>query len=206
MTIRNAFAASLLTLVALALLVWGQSAGGEAAPAGAGPDSPPPRSGRGFGPRRGGGFLDDVKAQIRASDEEWKVIGPKLRDLILLRQIIEGGAGFGFDSRPGGFPEPGGPERGGGPRGGGFGGPPSEGPGSAGSGGADFAPLIQARADLRTALDDPKTSPDAVREAVAAVRQARRKARAALADAGKDLLELLTVDQEAMLVALGHLD
>jgi hypothetical protein len=207
MTIRTGLAVSLLTLMALSLLVWGQSAGGgEASRAGAGRDAPPPRSGRGLGPRRGGGFLDDVKAQIRASDEEWKVIGPKLRDLILLRQIIEGGAGPGFDPRPGGFPEPGGPERGGGPRGGGFGGPPSEGPGSAGSGGADMAPLIQAVADLRTALDDPETSSDAIREAVAAVRQARRKARAALADVGKDLLELLTVDQEAMLVALGHLE
>jgi hypothetical protein len=38
------------------------------------------------------------------------------------------------------------------------------------------------------------------------VRQAREKARAALADACKDLLELLTPDQEATLVNLGYLD
>jgi Spy/CpxP family protein refolding chaperone len=92
----------------------------------------------------------------------------------------------------------------GGPPPGGFGGP--GGPGFPGSVSGDFASLIQARADLRTALNDPKASPDAVREKVAAVRQARKKARAALADAAKSLLELLTADQEAVLVALGHLD
>ena len=95
---------------------------------------------------------------------------------------------------PGGGP--GGPMPGGGPGGPGFGGPVS----------GDFVLLVQARAALRTALDDPKTSPEALQEKVAAVRQARLKARAALADAGKNLLELLTADQEAVLVALGHLD
>jgi len=264
MTIRNGFVVSVLAITALALLVWGQSVrGGEAAPAGAGPDSRPSRSGRGFGPGRGGRFLDDVKAQIRASDEEWKVIGPKLRNLIFLKMIVEGGVGgegpgpfggppgggpggppgraFGGpgDPMPGGGPGgpmpgggpggpmpgggpggpmpgggPGGPMPGGGPGGpmpgGGPGGPmPGGGPGGPGFGGpvsGDFILLVQARADLRTALDDPKTSPEALQEKVAVVRQARRKARAALADAGKNLLELLTADQEAVLVALGHLD
>lgn len=261
MTIRNGFAASVVILMALSLLVGGQSArGGEATPAGAGPDSRPPGPGRGFGPGRGGRFLDDVKAQIRASDEEWKVIGPKLRNLVFLKQIVEGGAGGegpgpfgggpgggpggppgrafggpgdvgggmpGPDPRGGGvggprgdMPGPDGPMPGGGPGGPGVGGPrgdrpgpggpmPGGGPGGPGFGGTvsgDFVRLVQARADLRTALDDPKVSPDAVREKVAVVREARRKARAALADAGKNLLELLTADQEAVLVALGHLD
>ncbi|MBE3070917.1 MAG: hypothetical protein IMZ66_11845 [Planctomycetes bacterium] len=86
---------------------------------------------------------------------------------------------------------------------------PGGGPGGPGFGGpvtGDIAALVQARADLRTALDDEKSSPDVVREKVAAVREARRKARAALAGVANDLLELLTADQEAMLVALGHLD
>jgi len=164
---------------------------------------PPGEPDGGRRPGRGGRFLDDVKARIRASDEEWKVIGPQLRNLVFSRQMIEGGAGPGFGPRPGGFPGPDGPERGG------FGGPPSgspEGPGSAGSGGADMAPLIQAQADLQAALDDPKTSPDAIRETLAALRKARQKARVELAAATKDLLELLTIDQEAVLVSLGYLD
>lgn len=92
---------------------------------------------------------------------------------------------------------------------GGPGGPPPGGPGGPGFGGpvtGDFAALVQARADLRAALDDEKSSPDVVREKVAAVREARGKARAALAGVAKDLLELLTADQEAVLVALGHLE
>ena len=137
MTIRNGFVVSVLAITALALLVWGQSVrGGEAAPAGAGPDSRPSRSGRGFGPGRGGRFLDDVKAQIRASDEEWKVIGPKLRNLIFLKMIVEGGAGGEGPGRFGG-PPGGGPGGGpGGPPGRAFGGPgdpmPFGGPGGPG--------------------------------------------------------------------------
>ncbi len=165
--------------------------------------------GDGRRPGRGGRFLDDVKTRIRASDEEWKVIGPQLRNLVLSWQMIEGGAGPGFGPRPGGFPEPGGPERGGGERRGGFDGPPPAGPESPGSAGApalDMAPLIQAQVDLRAALDDPETSPDAIQETLAALREARQKARVDLAAATKELLELLTLDQEAVLVSLGYLD
>ena len=96
-----------------------------------------------------GGFgrtdmLQGIKAQIRASDEEWKVIGPKLRNVVSARQIVEAdrtdvlmnqsdGRGGGFRGPGGGgaFAGPGsgfgGP--GGGGRGGGRGGPPGTGPG-----------------------------------------------------------------------------
>lgn len=83
------------------------------------------------------GNLDDVKKQIHASDEEWKVVGPKLRKVISARQVAEAGFqtdasnsafGAGFFGGPGGpgwFGPPGGP--------GGFGrgnfGPPGGGPG-----------------------------------------------------------------------------
>jgi len=175
--------------MALSLVVCGQTPrnGEDAARRAASRDRPRGPDG-GFRPGRGGRFLDDVKAQIRASDEEWKVIGPKLRNLVFSRQVVEGD---------------------GGPRGGGFGGPPPggpEGPGSAGSRGPDFPVLIQAQADLQAALDDPETSPGAIREKLAALREARQKARVALAAATKDLLKLLTIDQEAVLVNLGHLD
>jgi hypothetical protein len=114
------------------------------------------------------------------------------------------GPGEGPQPPPGGFADRGrfGPR-------GGFGGPPPGGPGGpalAGALGTDFALLIQAQADLRAALDDPRAAPDSIREKVAALRQARQKARAALDAASKDLVELLTPDQEAVLVSMGYLD
>jgi hypothetical protein len=45
-----------------------------------------------------------------------------------------------------------------------------------------------------------------VKEKVAAVRKARAKAEADLKTAQQELLELLTSDQEAVLVSLGYLD
>lgn len=65
---------------------------------------------------------------------------------------------------------------------------------------------MQALADLQAALADPKTSAEQLQEKVAAVRAARHKARAELEAARKDLLALLTSDQEAVLVSLGLLD
>jgi len=65
-----------------------------------------------------GGGLENVKSQIRATDEEWKVISPLLQSVLTARQTafysligVQGGMGFG-DSIG---------NRGG--RGGGFGGP-----------------------------------------------------------------------------------
>jgi Spy/CpxP family protein refolding chaperone len=57
--------------------------------------------GPGFGGPGGfGGFggpirLEDVKKQLTASDEEWKVIGPKLQKVIAARQALTGDAGPG---------------------------------------------------------------------------------------------------------------
>lgn len=97
------------------------------------------------GPGMGdGGFmarLDTVKTQIKATDEEWKVIGPKLRDVIAARSAAETGMsesqpgqrGPNGGGRPGGFGAFGGGgfgPPGGGP--GGFGPPGSGGPGGFG--------------------------------------------------------------------------
>ena len=66
--------------------------------------------------------------------------------------------------------------------------------------------VMQALADLQAAAADPKTSPKLLKEKVAAVRSSRQKAKAELEAAQKDLLKLLTPDQEAMLIGLGYLD
>jgi Spy/CpxP family protein refolding chaperone len=259
------------------------------------------------------GGTDDLKKQFGASDEEWKVIGPKLQKVIAARQALAAdarGAGPGFvgpggfgGPGPGGFgPFPGGPggfgarpqpgqvmpaplqdalqltgtqrkqleelqkqvdgklakiltdeqkkqlkamqQGGGGPGsfsggpgglpggipdgpggfpdgpggfpgnpGGGAGGPggfrggPEGGPPPGGFGGpAPNTAIAQAQADLKTTLSDPKHTPDEIREKVLAVRKARQKVRADLEAAQKDMLRLLTAEQEAVLVSLGYLD
>jgi hypothetical protein len=67
-------------------------------------------------------------------------------------------------------------------------------------------PISQVQSDLQGALADPKTTADEIQDKVAALRNARQKAKADLDAAQKDLLELLTADQEAILVSLGYLD
>jgi Spy/CpxP family protein refolding chaperone len=222
-----------------------------------------------------GGGLDDVKKQLGASDEEWKVIQPKLQKVITARQTLaadargpamgfgggRGGFGFGgFGGPPGGFGGP--PQPGqimpaplqdqlrltaeqkkelealqtevdarlakiltdeqkkqlkevqsGGPGGfpggpGGFPGGPGGGPPGGGPGGGPMAnnAISQAQADLKTTLADPKHTADEVKEKFAAVRKARQKVRTELEAAQKDLLKLLTPEQEATLVGLGYID
>jgi hypothetical protein len=102
----------------------------------------------------------------------------------------------------GGGGPPGGPGGGfpGGP--GGFGGPPPGGPG----GPTPDNAISKAQAELKTTLADPKHTADEVKEKVAAVRKARQKVRTELETAQKDLLKLLTPEQEATLVSLGYIE
>ena len=228
---------------------------------------------------QGVGF-NDIQARIRASDEEWKVIGPKLRRLMMAYAAAEAsldgsstggteGPGFAPLGRGGGSPiardrdgepgpgGPGGPgensfsgpgDRGGfgrgGPGPGGFGpsgpGPDGFGPGGSGPegfgsgrggfgrggrgpggfarggpgpgggppgfGGPGGSAVTRKLAELRTALADPNTASEQLKEKIDAVRDARLKAKAELAAAREDLRELLTPDQEAVLVSLDYLD
>ena len=59
---------------------------------------------------------------------------------------------------------------------------------------------------MKMALDNPQSTPQEIQEKVAAVRQATQRAKADLAAARKDLIELLTADQQAVLVGLGYLE
>lgn len=67
-------------------------------------------------------------------------------------------------------------------------------------------PVTQALMELRTVVSDPNVAPEQINDKVSAVRAARDKAKAELAAARKDLRELLTADQEAVLIVLGYLD
>ena len=185
---------------------------------------PPGREGGGFFPAgvQGSG-LAEIQAKIRATDEEWKVIGPKLRKVIAAYAAVEagiedpatggdggpfgrGGPGPGGFGRGGPGPDGSGPGRfGGGGRGpGGFGGP-GPGGGPPGFGGSSNT-VMQKLVELQTTLADPNGTAKQLKEKITAVRNARQKAKAELAAARKDLLDLLTVDQEAVLVSLDYLD
>src|SRR5262249_10750025 len=153
---------------------------GPGAPGGFG-FNPPPVGNGAFGGFGAAGRLDAVKKQIGASDEEWKVIGPKLQKVIAVRQMLTG-AGQGANA--------------------GFGVPPFVGgPGGQGGGSVGSNAVSQARADLKTVLDDPQHTSAEVQEKVAAVRKAQQKVRGDLEAAQKDLARMLTAEQEAVLVS-----
>ena len=90
----------------------------------------------------------------------------------------------------------------GGPGGGGFGGGGPGGPGGPGMNNA----VAQAQADLQAALADANTPMADIQDKVAAVRKAKAKANADLDAAQKDLLRILTADQQLVLISLGYLD
>ena len=65
--------------------------------------------------------------------------------------------------------------------------------------------LAQALADLQTALADKNTTEDQLKQRLEVVRDAREKTKLDLETARKELLLLLTTDQEAILVGMGYL-
>jgi hypothetical protein len=118
-----------------------------------------------------------------------------------------GPGGFGGGG-PGGF-------GGGGPGGFGGGGRGGFGGGGRGDSAGGATPVVMsggnnavalALAELKSALATTNTPPGQIKEQIAAVRAARQKARTDLAATEKKLRELLTADQEAVLISLGWLE
>jgi hypothetical protein len=125
--------------------------------------------------------LTQIKEQLGATDEEWKVLSPKI-EKVMTAQF----AGFGG-------------------RGGGRGGPG----GGNGGGNADNqpqTPVAKASADLRAALADKDATADDIKAKLAALRDAREKVKADLQASQKELKEILTQRQEAVLVTNGMLE
>ena len=127
---------------------------------------------------------DMMKQQLGTTDDEWKIIQPKLQKVMEVQRDARGGMG-GMFGRPG--------------RGG------DRGPGGGDSSQAQ-SPVQQAQRDLRTALDNKDTPADQIQAKLTALREAREKAKAELTSAQKDLREVLTQRQEAVLVMMGMLD
>jgi hypothetical protein len=177
----------------------------------------------------------DIKTKLHASDEEWKVIGPKLQRVIAASAAMEtridgsSSSGFGFfgggmrggndsfsDPGDSGFFGRGGRSMGGfgrggrgdmmGGRGSGAGLGGTGMGGPPGFGGSSSNAITQKLTELQTMLADPKTTSEQLKEKIAEMRSARQKAKAELEAAQKDLRKLLTLNQEAVLISLGYLD
>lgn len=152
--------------------------------------------GGGGGPGGGGNRWGDparmaefMKEQLKAQDDEWRVIEPKLTKVVEAQRNARGG-GMGMM----------------GGRRGGQGGPGGGGGGPGGGGNQPQTPLSIAQNDLRTAVESDASSPEDIDKKLAAVRAARADAQTKLEAARKDLKEVLTPKQEAQLVLFGILE
>jgi peptidoglycan hydrolase CwlO-like protein len=137
--------------------------------------------------------LDRIKQALGTTDDEFKALQPKLEKVLTDQRNSTAGRGMGMMGRGG----PGGP---GGGRGGNNPAP------AAAPDPATLSPVAKAAADLQTVLDNKDAKPEDIKEKLTALRDARTKARDELKAAQKDLTELLTQRQEAVLVEMGILE
>ena len=146
--------------------------------------------------------MEGFKQSLKASDEEWKVLEPKVQAVMTASREVSRGRGFG------GFGGFGGRGRGGdrGGQGGDRGGQGGDRGGRGGNQASSDSPVSKAAGDLRTALEDEKTTKEDIQKRLTAYRDARTTARDALTKDQKELKELLTFRQEATLVLSGTLD
>ena len=133
---------------------------------------------------------DRMKQALGASDEEWKVLQPRIEKVQTLTRQTQGGGGMGFMMMGG---------RRGGPQGDRPQGdrPQSDRPQSA---------VETAGAALQKVLDNKEAKVEEIKAALTALREARAKAKAELETAQKELREVITVRQEAQFVTMGLLD
>jgi hypothetical protein len=123
-------------------------------------------------------FMNNIKEQLGAADDEWQVLQPKIEQVMAAQRTGRGGAFAGAMGRGRGGDRP-----------------------------AEQETAVQtASRELRTALENRNASAEELGRKLAALREAREKARLELAAAQKELKELVTVRQEAQLVSLGLLD
>lgn len=123
-------------------------------------------------------MMNGIKEQMGATEDEWKVIQPKLEKVMTAQR----------ESRFAGF---------GGGRGGRGGEGNAEQPQSA---------VAKASAELRSTLANKEATADDILAKLKTLREAKEKAHADLVAAQKELKEVLSQRQEASLVLSGTLD
>ncbi len=125
-------------------------------------------------------MMERLKEQLAATDDEWKVLEPKITKVQTAQRDLRGGWGMGRGGRPGGDAN-------------------REQP-------AATSPVEAATRELRTAVEKPNASNEEIDQKLTALREARVKAQANLDAARKELKEVLTAKQEANLVLMGTLE
>ncbi len=131
-------------------------------------------------------WMNTIKEQLGASEDEWKALQPKLDKVMTAqREARSGSGGFGgFSGRSRGGEERDRPRTGDQPE----------------------SKVAAAQRELRATLDNKSASTDDIATKLKAFRDAREKARAELQAAQKALREGLTPRHEATLVLLGILE
>jgi hypothetical protein len=128
-------------------------------------------------------WMLNLKEQLKATDEEWAVLSPRLEQVMRLQREVAAGRDPKGPREPRPLKDP----------------KPGESP--------QPVPevLAKARALNATLFDQSAASAD-VRAKVTAIREARAKARRELAQRQEDLRQLLTYRQEAVLIIMGVLE
>lgn len=125
-----------------------------------------------------------MQERLGATDQEWKVLGPRvMRVSELSRQLRGGGRDRGRGGSQGGRPD-------------------SRQDGST----RERSALEQAQEQLRTVLSNTSATPDQINKQLAAFRTVKARVKQQLVAAQTDLRKLITVRQEAQLVMMGMLD
>ena len=179
MSVKSLFACLFALMIAAPVLAQEQGGGGNNRGSDRGGDRGGDRGNRGnFDPQAmRERFSGMIKDQMGATDDEWKVIEPKLNKVMDARR--DGGGFGGFRNR----------DRGGDSQ-----------------NQSDASPVQQASRELRQVLDNKDAPADQIAAKLKTLREAKEKAKETLASAQKDLKEVLTQRQEAVLVMFGMLD
>jgi Spy/CpxP family protein refolding chaperone len=129
-------------------------------------------------------MTERMKEQLSVTDEEWKVMQPKLQKVMdLTRQS----SGFG---RMGMF----------------FGRPRRFGGEQNSTEASERTAVEKATEELQELLDSESTTPDQIKAKLTSLREAKEKAKQELAQAQQELKKILTLKQEARLVLMGLLN
>ncbi len=131
-----------------------------------------------------------MQEQLGATDQEWKVLGPRV---MKVSELSRQSSGFGRGGMFGG-------RRGqGGPQGNRFGGGP-------GAPARELTAVEKASEQLQTLLENSSSTSEQIKKQLTVLRAAKEKAKQELAVAQKELREIVTVRQEGQLVLMGMLD
>lgn len=158
----------------------------------------PQRQGGQFDPERMRQMMNQRMQELfGATDDEWKILGPRvIKVQELSREVGGGGRGGMMFGRRGGFGGPGGP---GGPGGGQVG-------GRQGAPTREQTEVEKAMEQLRTLLENTSATPDQIKNQLTTLRAAREKTKQQLAVAQQELRQIITLRQEAQCVMMGILD